>query len=229
MKLARHARSVVTRNPPLVGVGMSAICVLLLAGVSRGYAHPATIIVTFFTVCLAVGLLAYRAEVDETEVCIRYAPFYTRRTPMKEVTHLVEKRTLVLVTPRAEIPLWGLSFKGREALFRLLPPSIQILAERPGGEDGPAASLRRFLRWTKWSGIGLAISIGLVIQFFQGNRWHEYADSVGKCVMVLCEVLWVLTIWLAGISWVCWSYIRAAKRFDQDYERPKHSRQHKRF
>jgi len=63
---------------------------------------------------LTTAILAYKTEVEATEVRVRYLPFYTKRTPMRNVTHLVEGKTLVLVTAHSKIPLWGLSVKARE-------------------------------------------------------------------------------------------------------------------
>jgi hypothetical protein len=70
---------VVTRYPLPIRVGSVSVCAMLAIGVTRGPVHGMTIVVTFGAMCLSVAVLAYRAEVNGTEVCIRYAPFYSRR------------------------------------------------------------------------------------------------------------------------------------------------------
>jgi len=207
--------TVVTRSPVLVRIGGSAICLLLVAGVMTRPVHASTVIITVVAICWDVCLLAYRAEVDAAEVRIRYAPFYVKRTPMGEVTHLTEKRTLVLVTATKTIPLWGLSPNAREELFKLLPHRLEVVADRRRSRADPAASLRRYLRWTAYVGAGIVATIALLVPFLQGNPLHEYADSIGKYVMFVFKILWILFFWLAGMSWVYWSYLREERLIDR--------------
>ncbi|MGO9859383.1 MAG: hypothetical protein ACLPQX_08130, partial [Syntrophobacteraceae bacterium] len=117
---------VVTRYPVAVRLGVVLVCVLLAVGIARGPVGTRTIVTAVGAVCLSLAVLAYKAEVDPTEVRVRYLPFYTKRTPMRDVTHLLEQTTLVLVTATSKIPLWGLSLKAREPLFEILPHHLEV-------------------------------------------------------------------------------------------------------
>jgi hypothetical protein len=79
---------VVLRYPVLVRTGMSLVCLLLVVAIARSPVRPGTVAVTIVALCLDLGVLAYRTEIDAKEIRVRRAPFWTRSTPMQDVTHL---------------------------------------------------------------------------------------------------------------------------------------------
>jgi len=197
---------VVTRYPLPVRFGATLVCVIFAAAIMRGAVSSGTIIVAFGALCLSVAVLAYRAEVDETEVRIRYFLFFTRRTLIRDITSLVEGRTLFLVAPTAKIPLWGLSLETRERLFQILPRRLQVMApERSRRSDSAAAAIRKHQRGALFSGIAFLLTAALVIPFFKGNVWHEYWNSLGQYLLLLCLVFFIASVFEAGFTWVLWS------------------------
>jgi hypothetical protein len=193
---------VVTRYPLPIRVGSVVVCVLLAIGVTRGPVHGMTMLVTFGAICLAVAVLAYRAEVNGTEVCIRYTPFYSRRTPVRQVLHMVEGKTLVLVTATSRIPLWGLSDAGRDELFQILPHHLDMVAARPGSRVDSGVSLRRHLRGAIITGIGFLVTVLLLVPFFKGNAWREHRSSVGEYLLLACLLFFIAMVCEAGFTWV---------------------------
>jgi hypothetical protein len=197
--------AVVARYPLPVRVGIFLVCVLLAIGVGRGSVHTMTIVATFGAICLAAAVLAYRAEVNQTEVRVRYAPFYTKRTRVQDITHLVEEGTVVLVTPTSRIPLWGLSFKAREALFRILPRHLDFVPSKSYKKIDPTVGIRRHQRWTIIAGTGFLVTAGMTVPFFKGNALHDSWGSVGNYVLLLCLCFFIAFIFEAGFTWVLWS------------------------
>jgi len=84
------------------------VCGLLVFGIARGSASVGAAVVSLGFACLTIALFAYRTEVESTEIRVRYLPFLTKRTPMRDVTHMVEEKTLVLVTATSKITVMGL-------------------------------------------------------------------------------------------------------------------------
>lgn len=211
---------VVTRYPLPIRAGISIVCVLLVVGLVRGPVHGMTIAVTVAAFCLAIVLLAYRAEVTMKEVCIRYGPFYSKRTPVREIIHLVEGRTLVLVTANSRIPLWGLSNAARQSLLGILPHHLDASVSPPGRNDA-SATIRRHQRWAVVAGIGFIGTAVSAVPFFKGNALHAYWSTVGQYVLLLCLVFFITMIFEAGFTWVLWSSRREIDRIDN---RPAHKR-----
>lgn len=204
----------VTRYPLVIRFGMLLVCALLAVGLTRGAIHAMTIIVTFGAVCLTVAVLAYRAEINDNEVRVRYAPFYTRRVPVQEIVHLVEGKTLILVTTTRRLPLWGASDKTREALFQMLPHHLDVTPSQPSTRNRFLVSIRKHRRWTIVAGVGFLITAALVFPFFKGNALHEYWSSVGQYLLLLCLLLFIAFIFEAGFTWVLWSTKREADRIE---------------
>jgi hypothetical protein len=208
-------KRVVARYPLPVRSGVILVCLIFAAAIVRSSVSDGTIIVAFGALSLSVAILAYRAEVDEMEVRIRYAPFFTRRTLIRDVTHLVEGRTLVLITPTSKIPLWGLSPKARETLFQIFPHRLSVLPpERGRRSDSAAATIRKHQRLTISSGIGFFLTAVLVVPFFKGNVWHEYWNRVGQYLLLLCLLFFIALIFEAGFTWVLWSTKREIDRIE---------------
>jgi hypothetical protein len=197
------------------------MCVVFVADIARGSVSTGSIAVAAGALCLAIAILGYKAEADRTEVRIRYAPFLTRRALIRDVTHVVEKRTLVLVTPTSELPLWVLTAKDREKLFQILPQHLELVASSARMTDA-AASLRKHLYWTVIAAVGFLLSFGLVIPFFKGNAWHGYWNSVGQYVLLLCLLFFIALIFEAGFTWVSWSTKRDADRIENRHVHRQH-------
>jgi hypothetical protein len=208
---------VVTRYPLPVRVGVALVCLTFAAAIARGPISVWIIAVGVAAFCLATAILAYKAEIGRTEVRIRHAPFFTKRTPIQDVTHLVEERTLTLVTPTSKIPLWGLSSAAREEVFRLLPRHLEVQRLRPSQRDrriDSTATVRKHVRWTITAGPAFLASVALVVPFFKGNALHEYWNSAGKYVLLLCLLLFIALVFEAGFTWVLWSNKRDVDRIE---------------
>jgi hypothetical protein len=208
---------VVTKYPLLVRVGLSLVCLLLAGSILRGHARPKTIVTAFVAISVDVLLLAYRAEVDHKEIRIRFAPFYVKRTPMRDVKRLSEQRTaVVLVTSTGRIPLWGLTSKTRTALFRILPAHLDFVSTSER-QSGPAVSMRRHRRWTIYAGVGFAVTSALLVPFLDENPLNKYWNVGGKYLLLLCMCFFLALIFEAAITWICWSYLRDSARTEKKF------------
>ncbi len=205
---------VVARYPLLVRLGSLIPCGLLGVASTRGPVSTLTLLVAIGAAFLAMAVVSYRAEVNRTEIQIRYLPFYTKRTPLQDVIQVFEERTLVLVTPTARIPLWGLSANAREDLFRILPHHLRTAHEEPDRLTDPVAVIRRHVKRTIYLTAGFVITSALSVPFLDGNPWHQYANQIGKYVLLLCLCLFLLLLLQAGITWALWSYKRDVDRID---------------
>ncbi len=214
-------RSLVIRYPVLIRLGLPVVCALLAVGIMRSPVRWMTIATAFGAVCLAAAVLAYRAEVNEKEISIRHAPFFTRHIPVGDVVSLIEGKSLILVTSKSRIPLWGLSIAERRVLLQFLPHHLDSDPSSLQGENDSGIRIRRHLRWTLFAALGFAASLGLFIPFLQGFPWNEYANSIGKYVLIICFAMLGLLLWQAGMTWVYWSYKR-------DIGRITHGPHHKR-
>jgi hypothetical protein len=188
---------------------MVLVCVLLAQGIVRGFGQHRDDFIAVVACCLCLHIQAYRAEVDAKEVDakelrVRYFPFYTRRTPIRDITHFVEERTLVLVTATSRIPLWGLSSEGRAPLLEILPHHLEVVPKYSKRRTDSVELIRRFARRTILAGIAFALTLGSV-PFLKGGPGNNRVDSVGKYVWLLCPSLWLLFLFLAGMTWVFWS------------------------
>ena len=197
---------VVTRCPLAIRLGVLIACGLLAFGIVRGPVSSWTLLVALGALCLTISILSYKAEVDRREVRVRHLPFYTSHTPLLEITHLVEERTLVLVPGTTKIPLWGLSATAREELFRILPSS-SYPPTRIGRTDN-AAAVRRFAQYTTIVAGAFLVNLALSIPFLHGNRWNRYIDAIGKYVLLVCLCTFLLLLFLGGFTII----LRDAKR-----------------
>lgn len=212
--------NIVARYPVPVRLGAVLVCAVFAVAIARGPVSNGTVIVAIGAACLSVAVLAYRAEIGETEVRIRYAPFFTKRTPVRDVTQVVEERTLVLITPASKIPLWGLSLEARETLFQRFPHGLDVLpSTRSGRQIDSAANVRKHQRWTIVAGVGFLVTAALVFPFFKGNAWHDYWDSAGQYLLLLCLLFFIALIFEAGFTWVLWSTKRDIDRIENRHVR----------
>ncbi len=90
---------VVTRYPLPVRLGAVLVCMIFAASIAKGPVGNGTVIVAVGAACLSVAILAYRAEIDEAEVRVRYVPFLTRRTQSSA------ERTLLVSWEGGSVPL----------------------------------------------------------------------------------------------------------------------------
>jgi hypothetical protein len=185
-----------------------------------GSLSAGTLIVGVAALCLAIAILAYRAEIDRTKVRIRHALFFTKRTQIRDAAHLVEERTLVLVTSTSKIPLWGLSLKARETLFQILPPSSGCPSrDETGRRIDSNASVRKHLRWTIVAGVGFLVTSSLVVPFFKGNALHNYWNGMGQYLLLLCLCFFSALAFEAGFTGVLWSTKRDIDRIEKRHAR----------
>jgi hypothetical protein len=127
---------------------------------------------------------------------------------MRDVTHLVEEKTLVLITATSKITLWSLSLKDREPLSEILPSHLDVLPMQPRGRTDPAAVVRRNTKRAVVVGAAFIVILGFSIPFLKGNPWNRYADSIGKYVLFLCLYLFLLALLQGSIAYALWSYKR---------------------
>jgi hypothetical protein len=207
---------VITRYPIFIRCGMVLMCLVLAVSIARGPASFRAIIGAAGALCLAVPIWSYRAEVDHTEIRVRYLPFYTKRTPMRDVTHLVEESTLALVTATSKIPLWGLSLKARGPLFEILPRRLGVVPSRPAKGRDSATVVRRHVRRTILMAATFVVSLGLSIPFLKGNPWNVYVDAVGKYVLFFCFFMFLLAVVQAGFTYLLWSSKKAFDKIERD-------------
>ncbi len=207
---------VVTRYPVFIRCGMVLMCLVFAVSIVRGPVTTRTIIVAAGVFCLCVAILSYKAEVDPSEIRVRYLPFYTKRTPMRDVTRLVEETTLVLVTATSKIPLWGLSLKARGPLFEILPRRLDVVPSRPASRRDSAAVVRRCVSLTIVVAVVFAVNLGLAIPFLKGNPWNQYVDTIGKYILFLCLCMFLLFVFLAGFTYVLWSSKKAFDKIERD-------------
>ncbi len=207
---------VVTRYPLSIRCGMVMMCLVFAVSIARGPVSTRTIIVAVGVLCLSVAILSYKAEVDPTEIRVRYLPFYTKRTPMRDVTHLLEEKTVVLVTATSKIPLWGLSLKARGPLFEMLPRRLDVPPTHPNRRTDSAAIVRRFARWTILAAVAFIVNLCLSVPFLKGNPWNQYVDTIGKYVLFLCLCMFLLLVFLAGFPYVLWASKRAFDKIERD-------------
>ncbi len=119
-------RRVVTRQSLRVRLTVTAAALLFLFVIVRGPDRALPAIIECGLVCLLIPLLSYRAEIDTTEVRMRYLPFHVRRTPISDVVDIIEKGTVVFVTSSRRIAIWGLSDAAMRDLVRLLPGRLKV-------------------------------------------------------------------------------------------------------
>lgn len=212
---------VATRYPLPVRLGAVLVCTIFAASIAKDPVSNGTIIVAVGAACLSVAILAYRAEIDEAEVRVRYVPFLTKRTQIRDVTHVVEERTLVLVTPTSKIPLWGLSDLAREVLFRILPARLMVAPLQPGRPGVAVVRVRRHVRVTILAAVVFVTSTAFSIPFLRGNPWNAYVDTIGKYVLFICLCAFLFLLFEAGFTWVLWSTKRDIDKIDNGHLSPR--------
>lgn len=213
---------VVARYPLSIRCGAVLVCVLLAISMFRSRTTTGAIVVGVGALCLCVALWAYRAEVKATEVRVRYLPFYTKRTPMGDVTHLLEGKTLFLVTATSKIPLWGCSLKDRGLLFEIIPRHLEVMPMHLNKRTDSTAVVRRHVRWTILCGIGFAVTAAAVTPFLAGFPLHDYWNSAGKYLLLLCMGFFIVFIFEAGFTYVLWSSKRAFDKIEREQQLHRH-------
>lgn len=212
------ANKVVCKYPLAIRCGAALVCLLLAVGTVRDRGTTGTIIAMAGAACLCVGLWAYRVEVEATGVQVRYLPFCSKRTPARDITHVVEGKSLVLVTAKSRIPLWGLSMKDRGQLFDLIPRHADMAPAYRNRTDS-AAVVRRHVRWTILSGVSFAVTAAATMPFLAGFPLQGYWDVAGKYVLLLCMGLFVVFVAEAGFTYVLWSSKRAFDKIEREQRR----------
>jgi len=216
----RLNQTLVIRYSLLVRVTALVPCFVLAAAIAKGSVSTSTILVMVAVLCLATLICARRVEIDSARVRVRYAPFYTRDTPVRDIIHLVEDRTLILVTATSRIHLWGISDSEREALFQILPHRLDVEASSPRNEVDTEASVRKHMTWTIIAAIGFLATAIVEVPFFEGNVWHRYWNSVGQHLLLLCLLFFIAMVFEAGFTWVLWSSKREISKIEnQDTRR----------
>jgi hypothetical protein len=209
-------KTVVTRYPVFIRYGTVLACLVLAVGIAKGPVSTRIVVIAASIVCLAIAILAYKAEIDAVEVRVRYLPFYIKRTPLREITHLAEEKTLVLVTATSKIPLWGLSAEARESLSDILPSHLNQTRTHPSRRTDSAAVVRRHVKRTIVVATAFFISLILSVPFLEGNRWNRYVDTIGKYVLFFCLCTFLLLLFQAGFTYVLWSSKRAFDSIERD-------------
>jgi hypothetical protein len=198
-------KQVVARYPFPIRLGSLLVCVLLAISTTRGPLHGITICAAFGALCLTVAVLSYRIQINATEICIRYAPFLSMRSPVQDVVRLAEGGALILVTSTSRIALRGLSDAARGDVLHILPRRLEFEPSRPGGSNELEISIKKHRRWTIIAGVGFLALGALVIPFFKGNALHGYWDRAGKYLLLLCLLFFIALVFEAGFTWVLWS------------------------
>jgi hypothetical protein len=212
---------VVMKYPLLVRFGTLFACAVLGLAVLRNAATKPTMAVGAGAICLAVAVFSYRAEVNTTEVRVRYLPFYVRRAPLGDITQIVQKRTTVLVTRSGRISLWGLTPKAREDLSQILPARLYAGEPRIPTQAESAAVVRRHAVRTLCLAVGFVLTALFSVPFLNDNRWHPYADDVGRYVLLACLIFFMLFLFQGAIAWALWSYRRDIAKIDDRLSRHK--------
>jgi hypothetical protein len=81
----------------------------------------------------------------------------------------------------------------------------------------PEEALRRFRRWTSRLVAAFAVNVVLVIPFFKGNSLHQYWQTIGNGLLFLCLCLFLGSIFMAGMTFTVWSYLRDVRKIEKDY------------
>jgi hypothetical protein len=203
-------RQVELKFPIRLRLGISFVCLLVVAsGIAATHRTITLLIVIPIAVVLTIHIIAYRAEVDEFEVRLRYWPFLNRSIPVADIQQLAEERTLVLITPTSRIPLWGLSAEGRTNIFRVLPRRLQIQEQAAAHLDEtiPLQSMRWHSRAAKLAGAGFVATSSVLTPFLHGYSLHKYWEPWGKLLLVADMAVFLLLLFEIGMSLSYWQYL----------------------
>jgi hypothetical protein len=204
-----RTRVVVTKYPMTVRVEVSLVCLVAAWCGIAALRSTGGFLFVAVAICILIHILSYCAEVDESEIRVRYWPLVNRVIPMSDVQSFAEERTLVLITPTSRIPLWGLSDENRGQLFRILPERIEV-ENRPRShpEKTPLKSLRTHFRVTKLAGAAFVTTSITLIPFLDSHSWNKYWEPWGKRVLLLDMALFLVLLFEIGTSLVYWFYLR---------------------
>ncbi len=213
---------VALRYPLFIRLGAIAVCAVVGVAILRS-PSILSILVAISSFGLMVAVLSYQAEISTTLVRIRYLPFWTSTTAVYEIKRAVQERTtaLVLVTESGRIPLRGISARNREALSLVLPARLYETESRTPAEDQGAAVVRRHVVRTIYLAAAFLLSLAFSVPFVNDNRWHSYADSVGRYVMLACLICLMLFLLEGTAAWALWSYKRKSDKIDVRLSRHK--------
>jgi len=214
---------IVVRYPPLARALVLIVFALLVFSVASRPLHSGTVVVTLFIAILTAAVLAYRTEITRSGIRVRYAPFYEKRIRLEDVQHFVEERNLVLVTAKGRVPLWNLPLRKREELFEILPGHLQIAPRQTSGKRDPRESLRVHFRRVILLGSCFVGTVVLLVPFLDDYPLNGYWNTVGKYLLVVCMVLFVLLAFEAVTTSVYWGYLRDIQRFEEQTHRREQS------
>ncbi len=80
--------------------------------------------------------------------------------------------------------------------------------------------LRKWKRGTTILGLGLVASIAAVVPFLRGYPLHDQWDALGKKVLLLTMLLFVVFVYTAGITYTLWGDLRGVKKIHRKFAPP---------
>lgn len=82
---------------------------------------------------------------------------------------------------------------------------------------------RRLSQWksrTAWLGVALALTIGAIIPFAEGQPLHQYAGNATKLLVYLAMCLLAAFMYAAGTTYVVWNYQRNIRNIHRKFAPP---------
>jgi hypothetical protein len=200
-------RHVLVRHPTFLRVSTPLMCGVMIWAVVAAPPHALLpIIGLVLSAVLAILILAYKVEVNELEVTIRYAPFLARSVRLTDVQHVEEKRTsVVLVTPTSKVLIRELSPENAHRILHALSRREQVMARgNSDAEDSSNSSLRLHLWLTAIFGICFAAASLGVVRLLKGHPWSHYWVPWGQRLILLDMFLFLSFVREVGMSFVYW-------------------------
>lgn len=211
---------IIARYPLHLRIIASGSCTLFLILVlARSPIHVISIFSSIVFLGLTIALIAYRAEISEKEIAVRYLPFFTKRTLVRDVTDIVERQTIILVTATSQIPIWGLNSKTKEELVRILARHLSYYPTE--SEEEPniidvKEKLRKHVRRTAILGGSFLVTALSNLPFLQGNLRRSPWLVVEKFLFALSLILLLTTIMEGFSALNFWSLKRQLQKIDRE-------------
>ena len=80
--------------------------------------------------------------------------------------------------------------------------------------------LHNWKRRTMWLGVALALCIGVIALFSEGQPLHQYAGASTKFLVYLAMCLLAVFMYAAGTSYVVWNYLRDIRKIHKKFAPP---------
>ena len=207
------AETIIVRLPLSFRLLVVLACLLMAFSVIRG-PRPTVPAIAALCCFLAVAIAIWWREVRITrdEIVVQAFPFFRSVTPIADVMRLDGAKTVILVTARSRISLWGLRNDDAERLFHILPSRIHYDDGLPRAGTRIEVTPERVYRWTAVAGVAFVLSAAAVTPFFAGQPLHAYSESVGKYFLFVCLLCFLAFVFLAGTSWNLWTSRRHLNR-----------------